>query len=116
VKRPALPLVLIALALPGCSVGSNDASSDDEDTLTATLTCLTDEKDLAARASGEQEILVGDPESGARIVFYLTAGEAEAVQFEGDAEGAEQIGSALLHVREGSDEDLEAVEECLADQ
>ena len=40
----------------------------------------------------------------------------DAVQFEGDAEGAEQIGSALLHVREGSDEDLEAVEECLADQ
>ena len=58
---------------------------------------------------------MGDPKTGPRIVFYLTAGEAEARQFEGDAEGSEQIGSALLYVRDGSDDVLGDVESCLGD-
>ena len=37
-------------------------------------------------------------DAGPHIKFYLTAGEAEADQFQGDGEGAEQIGGALLYV------------------
>ena len=114
-------LVLAALigvaVLPGCSIGSNDGSGnvDDSDKQAVALECLTEEKGLDATADGEDAINVGDPETGPRIVFYLTSGEAEARQFEGDAEGAEQIGSALLFVRDGSDDLLEDVESCLAD-
>jgi hypothetical protein len=49
------------------------------------------------------------------VVFYLTSGQAEAAQFEGRGEGSEQIGSALLYVRDGSEEELEDVEACLSD-
>ena len=58
-------------------------------------------------------------DAGPRIKFYLTAAEAEAAQFQGKGEGAEQIGSALLFVDPELDEETEdAVEEaelCLAD-
>ena len=36
--------------------------------------------------------MIGDGADAPRIKFFLTAGEAEAAQFEGDGEGAEQIG------------------------
>ena len=55
------------------------------------------------------------PSTGPRIVFYLTSGQAEAAQFEGQGEGAEQIGSALLFVRDGTDDELEKIEHCLND-
>ena len=55
------------------------------------------------------------PGPGPRIVFYLTSGQAEAAQFEGQGEGAEQIGSALLFVRDGTDDELEKIERCLND-
>jgi len=54
-----------------------------------------------------------------RVKFYLTAAAAEAAQFQGEGEGAEQIGSALLFVGPEVDpktEDiLKDVEGCLAD-
>ena len=51
--------------------------------------------------------------NGPRIRFFLTSGQAEAEQFAGRGEGSEQIESALLFVREGSEQLLEDVEECL---
>ena len=45
-----------------------------------------------AREDGDTEVVV----DGARIRFYLTAAEAEAAQFRGDGEGAEQIGQAVF--------------------
>ena len=58
---------------------------------------------------------MGDPETGPRIVFYLTSGQAEAAQFEGDGEGAEQIGSALLFVRQATEDELEKLERACTD-
>ena len=117
-KRPlllALPLVLLALA--GC--GSDDAAPnvDESDTTGAALACLQ-ENDIAATRTGENDNeLVLD--AGPRIKFYLTAAEAEAAQFQGRGEGAEQIGSALLFVEpetsEETDDVLHDVEACLAD-
>ena len=51
--------------------------------------------------------------------IYLTAAEAEAAQFRGAGEGAEQIGSALLFVDPEVDPEtedvLKTVEGCLAE-
>lgn len=118
--RPLLLLPLVLLAgLSAC--GSDDAGGDDEsDTRAGVLTCLTDEKGLDARLEGDEEIQLTDDPDGPRIRFYLTAGEAEAAQFEGDGEGSEQIGAALLFVEPEVNPDTEALladaEVCLADQ
>ena len=116
-KRPLLVLPFALLALAGC--GSDDAapSVDDSDTTGAALACL-EQNDIDATRTGERdnEIVL---DSGPRIKFYLTAAEAEAAQFQGNGEGAEQIGSALLFIdpetSEEQDDVLHDVEVCLAD-
>lgn len=117
-----LLLVSIALAptlLAGCSLGSEDAGGgDDLDDRSAAMACLQEAGIDDARLVGpeeEQDIVIGDSANAPRIKFFLTAGEAEAEQFQGRGEGAEQIGGALLYVRDGSDDLLEPVEKCLAD-
>lgn len=116
-KRPVLALPLVLLALAGC--GSSDAapSVDESDTPGVALACL-EENDVRAQRTGEDDNeLVLD--AGPRIKFYLTAAEAEAAQFRGNGEGAEQIGSALLFVDPETDPEtddvLREVETCLAD-
>ena len=119
--KPSLLLVLIALApiaLPACGLGSDDAGGgDDLDDRTAVMECL-DASGVDARLEGEegeQEIVIGDGANPPRVTFFLTAGEAEAEQFQGNGEGAEQIGATLLYVGDGSDDLLEDVEKCLTD-
>ena len=106
-----------ALALGGCGVGvssDGDTETDPNDKRAAALECLRDEKDVPARLLGRESIQV-DGADGPRIRFYLTPGEAEAQQFSGRGEGAEQIKSALLFVRNGSEDTLRSAEECLSD-
>jgi hypothetical protein len=81
------------------------------------LHCVID-AGLPARLDGredDQQIVIGRGTNRPYIKFFLTAGEAEAEQFQGHGEGAEQIGAALLFVRGGGDDELEPVETCLAD-
>ncbi len=113
--RRALSLLAVVAALPiaGCGLGSEDVGPDPQEKRAAALECLREEKDVDARPAGPSGIQVGDPATGPRVRFYLTSGEAEAAQFKGTQEGSEHIGSALLFVREGSDEVLEDVESCL---
>jgi hypothetical protein len=118
VKRFSL-LALLALAiLPGCGLGSNDAGGrSDTDDRTAALECITG-AGLQARLEGpekDQQIVIGDSSNPPHVKFFLTAGEAEAEQFQGNGEGAEQIGGTLLYVGDGSDDQLKPVEKCLAD-
>jgi hypothetical protein len=118
VKR-FLPLALLALAaLSGCSLGSSDAGGrNDTDDRTAAMQCLSD-NGVQARLDGpedDQQIVIGDSANPPHIKFFLTAGEAEAEQFQGHGEGAEQIGGTLLYVGDGSDDLLKPVENCLAD-
>ncbi len=116
-KRPLLALPLVLLAFAGC--GSSDAAPqvDESDTPGAALACL-EQNDITATREGEtgNELVL---EAGPRIKFYLTAAEAEAAQFQGRGEGAEQIGSALLFLDPEIDPETEDVlhdvEECLAD-
>jgi len=121
VKRPVplLSLALVPALLAGCSIGSNDAGGrNDLDDRTAALQCIQDagiDDDRLRGPDGEQEIVIGDGADAPHVKFFLTAGEAEAEQFQGHGEGAEQIGVALLYVGNGSDDLLEPVEKCLAD-
>ena len=116
-KRPLLALPLLLLAPAGC--GSSDAAPavDESDKPGSTVACL-EAQDLAAHVEGEEdnEVVL---EAGPRVKFYLTPAEAEAAQFRGNGEGAEQIGSALLFVEPEVDpqaeEILKDVEACLAE-
>jgi hypothetical protein len=118
VKRFLAPLLLALVALSGCSLGSSDAGGrNDTDDRTATMECLSD-AGVTARLDGpanDQQIVIGDSADPPHIKFFLTAGEAEAEQFQGHGEGAEQIGGTLLYVGDGSDDELKPVEKCLAD-
>ena len=70
---------------------------------------------MQARLVGEQSIQVG-ARGGPRIEFLISSGEAEGRQFQGDAQGAEQIGSTLLYLNDGTEDQLEKLERCLDDQ
>jgi hypothetical protein len=112
----ATALTCAALSATGCGLtSSDDAGTDPNDKRATALECLKEDKGLDARLQGADRIQVGSPSTGPRIRFFLTTGEAEAEQFEGRGEGAEQIKSALLFVREGSEDDLGDIEECLND-
>jgi hypothetical protein len=112
----AAGLCLLAFATAGCGLSSeDDQRTDPNDKRATALECLVEEKEIDARLLGRDAIQVGDPQTGPRIRFFLTGGEAEAQQFLGRGEGAEQIKSALLFTRKGSEATLEATEECLND-
>ena len=114
--RRAIAIALGCAALSGCGLSSSDDDGTDPNDKRATaLECLKEDKGLDARLQGADRIQVGSPSTGPRIRFFLTGGEAEAEQFEGRGEGAEQIKSALLFTRRGSEEDLSDIEECLND-
>lgn len=109
-----LPLLVPLLLVPACGGDPSPPSSVDEnDERAVALWCMQELRDLDARPEGERAIAVGDPDTGPRVRFFLTGGQAEAFQFEGEAEGAEQISDALLFVRQASDDVLEDVEYCL---
>jgi hypothetical protein len=117
--RPLLGAACAAtLALAGCGLGSDDAAPDDADIRTTVMTCFENEG-IDATLEGEEgneEIVIGDGPGAPRVRVFLTSGESEAAHFQGEGEGAEQIGATWLYVNEGSDDLLEDVENCLAEQ
>ena len=116
-SRPILVAAAALAAAAGCGGNGSSASPADKqsDKRGAALACIQEERGLEARPVGRDAIQVGDAARGPRIQFFLTNGEAEAAQFEGRGEGSEQIGAALLFVRQGSEQVLEDVEACLDD-
>jgi hypothetical protein len=114
-RAAAAALLAVAALASGCSAGSGDSGVDPNDKRGVALECITKDKGLDARAEGTNKIQVGDAKTGPEITFFVTGGQAEAEQFEGRGEGAEQIKNALLFVREGSEDDLGKIEECLND-
>jgi hypothetical protein len=57
---------------------------------------------------------VGTASSGPTVSFEPTPGDAQGVQIQGEAQGAEVIGSALLYPNQAPDKLLSAVEDCVA--
>jgi hypothetical protein len=92
----------------GTKVGPNSNEKRAE-----AVDCMTDKYGLDARMVGDDTIQVGDPRTGPRVRFFLTRGQAEGAQFEGNAEGTLQSGAALIYVRRNGDEILEKVEDCI---
>lgn len=67
------------------------------------------------RASGARPaIQVGAPSTGPTVIFEPTQQAATGVQIVGQAEGAEQIGAALVYPNRASDSVLQRVEDCMS--
>lgn len=101
-------------AIEDAPVASEEVAAEDKRGVA--LTCIRDEKGFDAHPVGDKSIQVGPEGVGPRIDFFQSSLEAEGEQFEGRSEGAEQIGAALLYVRDTPDEDLIELEDCLNDQ
>ena len=116
---PALVACALALAASGC--GSDDGGGgegdgpDPNDKRAVALECIRNDQGLPARLVGEQSIQVAGAR-GPRVEFMVSSGEAEARQFQGEAQDAEQIGAALLFINSGSEEELKKIETCLEAQ
>ncbi|MFZ1994212.1 MAG: hypothetical protein WAU75_08890 [Solirubrobacteraceae bacterium] len=57
---------------------------------------------------------VGTAPSGPTVIFEPTPGDAQGVQIQGEAQGAEVIGSALVYPNQSSDGLMTVVENCVA--
>lgn len=108
-----LALALVA-TLAGCSPGraASGGGPNPNDKRGQALACLRADG-LPALPVGDDRIVVGEGRGAPRIRYFTTSGEAEALQFKGGAEGAEQIGNALLWTGSASDRLLERIEACL---
>ena len=114
-----LAIALSAFLLAACGSDSGDsggAGPNPNDKRAVALDCIVNTKGIDAELTGDNAIQVGsDPDTEPRIEFFVTSGEAEGRQFQGNAQGAEHIGNALLFVREADDDLLEEIEGCLQD-
>ncbi|NLT07271.1 MAG: hypothetical protein GXY03_13320 [Solirubrobacterales bacterium] len=91
------------------------ADVEAEDKRSIALACLRDEAGLEVEAIGDKGIDIA-ADGDARIDFYQSSLEAEAIQFEGRGEGAMQVGAALFYIGDLPEQQLIDVEECLNEQ
>jgi hypothetical protein len=114
--------VLVAVALAACGstavhsgvAGSSRGKVDDPRTTKVDYVgCLRNDH-LPVQDIGQTGLQIGALPAGPRVVFTPTDGAAQAAQIEGQAQGAEVIGSALLYPNQGSDAELNQIETCLA--
>jgi hypothetical protein len=68
---------------------------------------------LPVQLVGKTGIQIGPLPGGPSIWFAPNAGAAEGDQIEGQVQGAEVIGAALLYPHDGSHSELRAIESCL---
>jgi hypothetical protein len=64
--------------------------------------------------NGQPAFQVGTAPSGPTVVFTPTPGAAQEAQIEGQVQGAEVIGSALLYPNQAGNSLLQEVEGCVA--
>jgi hypothetical protein len=76
------------------------------------LKCIRD-RGLSATEVGTTGIQVGQAPAGATIRFLPTPGAATAAQIDGNTQGAEVIGAALLYPNRASNSELQPIEGCL---
>jgi len=63
---------------------------------------------------GRTGLQIGPLPGGPTVRFAPTPGAAQALQIDGQAQGAEVIGSALLYPHDGTDAELGSIETCLS--
>lgn len=107
--RRAATLAAGLATLPFAACGAPDERSrGDYDPRVPVVSCLR-EHDVPARRVEGIAILA----ERVRIDFMATPGQAEARQIAGQAQGAEQIGRALVWVARARDDLLATIEECV---
>lgn len=124
----AVLLGLTALGLSACGTTSKPLAGtlhpatqplgrgridDPRTAVTNHVACLRQDH-LPAVKAGSTNLQVGPLPGGPTIDFAPTPGIAQGLQIEGQAQGAEVIGSALLYPNQGSDKELKQIESCLA--
>jgi hypothetical protein len=106
----------VGINTPTADEPAADAPLAADDKRGAALACIRDRMQIDAEAVGDKGIAVRVDGQETRIDFFQSSLEAEGEQFEGRAEGAEQIGAALFYVRELPEPALVAIEDCLNEQ
>jgi len=112
-RRLAL-IFVAATVLAGCGTdhGVGDGSYDPRD---SRVECFA-KQGLPARKVGASDVLVTPAgQRPVRVYFASTPGEAESRSVEARAQGAEQLGRALLYVGNASEPLLTKIEGCLDD-
>jgi hypothetical protein len=101
----------VAGSVTGKSPNAGHARLDDPRSIH--LPCLQAHH-LPITLFGQTGIQIGQPPSGPTITFVPTPGAAQNYQITDQAEKAEVIGGALLQPNQGSDAELQVIEDCLA--
>jgi hypothetical protein len=117
VFRYSIAAALAALALSACSVTANTSGGRgriaDPRTQAGRLDCLRAHH-LPVGEVGATGLQIGPLPAGATIDFSPSTGSAQAAQLEGQAQGAEVIGSALVYPNQAPDSELKVIENCVA--
>lgn len=126
----AAAIVLSALSLSACGITSKPEAGTPkaianghkglDDPRTKHTDCLSQEHipfTLEQRAVAGKilpSFQVGTASSGPTVSFEPTPGDAQGIQIQGEAQGAEVIGSALVYPNQAPDGLLSTVESCVA--
>lgn len=116
--KPAVALGAAVILLCGCSSvitppqgrGKIDDPRVDNPNR---LACMQQDK-LPVQLVGPTGMQIGPLPGGPTVEFEPTPGTAQGTQINGQAQGAEVIGSALLYPHAASDAELKLIETCLA--
>jgi hypothetical protein len=126
----AAALVLAALSLTACGISSKPEAGTPNaitnghkglDDARAKHTACLEQAHVAFRleqltVAGKSlpSFQVDTAPAGPTVSFEPTPGDAQGVQIQGEAQGAEIIGSALVYPNQASDKLLTVVESCVA--
>jgi hypothetical protein len=116
--KPAVALSAVAILLCGCSSTVNPPQGrgkvdDPRIDNPNHVACLLRDK-LPIQLVDGTVLQIGPLPSGPTVEFEPTPGAAQSAQLQGQAQGAEVIGSALLYPHAAGDAELGAIESCLA--
>ncbi len=126
----AAAVALSALSLSACGISSKPEAGTPkaianghkglDDPRIKHATCLQqahiafhlEQRTVAGKALPSLQVDVAP--TGPTVSFEPTPGDAQGIQIQGEAQGAEVIGSALLYPNQAPDPLLSAVENCMA--
>jgi hypothetical protein len=121
-----LALALVALAVGGCgavkvqpSAHSGSSQLASRGRVDSPLTSMHNHVacmkrgHLAVQELSPTSLQIGAAPGGPSVDFTATPGAAQADQIQGQAQGAEVIGTALLYPHQGSPSELNVLEACL---